>query len=114
MELKTSAYHIIYDPNTATILCQGSLSLNGTQEYLPLFELLKKATDTTSQRLTLDLRQLEFLNSSGINTMTKFIINARNKPTLQVEVIGHQEILWQVRLLKNFQRLMPNLIMKLE
>lgn len=114
MELKTNDYHIVYHQNIATIICKGSLLLNGTLEYAPLSQLLNKAAQEEQFQLTLDVRQLDFLNSLGINTMTKFVITVRNKQTLQLRVIGQGEVPWQVKLLKNFQRLMPELAMVLE
>lgn len=114
MELKTSDYHIIYHQHTATISCKGSLLLNGTEEYAPISRLLTQAAQEERAQLTLDVRQLDFLNSLGINTMTKFVITVRNKQTLQLRVIGQGKIPWQVKLLRNFQRLMPELALVLE
>ncbi|MCP4699215.1 MAG: hypothetical protein GY862_20555 [Gammaproteobacteria bacterium] len=114
MEIRSDDYSVIYDAKTATISCTGSFLLSGTEEYAPILELLLSAVRDESDLLSLDLRDLEFLNSSGINTLTKFVINIRNQSTSQLVVHGHQGIPWQVRLLKNLQRLMPALQMKLE
>jgi hypothetical protein len=109
MEIKTDDYVIAYHKDTATIICEGSLLLSGSDEYAPILDLLTKAADDQDSHLTLDLRELEFLNSSGINTLTKFVISIRNRQTLSLTGIGYEEIPWQVRLLKNLQRLMPDL-----
>lgn len=114
MEIKTDDYHIAYDEANAIVTCQGSLLLSGTDEYAPILELLTQAAVQQTEKLTLDLRPLEFLNSSGINTLTKFVINVRNQQNLQLIGIGYEEIPWQVRLLKNLQRLMPDLQLTLE
>jgi hypothetical protein len=68
--------------------------------------------------ITLDLRKLEFLNSSGINVLSKFIIKVRqhrerqakeNQPETNMVVYGSQTIPWQSKSIKNLQRLMPSL-----
>lgn len=114
MEIKTDDYHIAYDKEQATVTCKGSLLLSGSDEYAPILELLIQAATQQNEQLTLDLRPLEFLNSSGINTLTKFVINVRNRQNLQLIGLGYEEIPWQVRLLRNLQRLMPDLQLNLE
>ncbi|MDM8546499.1 slr1659 superfamily regulator [Candidatus Venteria ishoeyi] len=110
MEIKTEEYSINYDDEHHTIYCKGSLLLSGSEEYAPLLELMLGAIEKNHEgKLQLNVQELEFLNSSGINTMTKFVINARNQKTVNLTVTGYAEIPWQVRLLKNLQRLMPNL-----
>lgn len=87
--------------------------LSGTEEYTPILDLLTAAAEQQEERLSLDLRELEFLNSSGINTLTKFVIFVRKKQTLHLIVLGYESVPWQVRLLKNLQRLLPQLEMQL-
>lgn len=115
MEIKSQDYSVIYHQDSAAVTCEGSFLLSGSEEYLPILQLLNDAADQQSGKsLTLDLRKLEFLNSSGINTFTKFVINVRNKAAVQLTVRGYENIPWQVRLLKNLQRLMPTLTMQLD
>jgi len=114
MDIKTDDYQVAYNPETSLVICKGSFLLSGTEEYAPILDLLNSAAEQQKEKLILDLRELEFLNSSGINTLTKFVINVRNKETLNLVVEGHEHIPWQVRLLKNLQRLMPALVLKLE
>ncbi len=114
MEITTEDYRVHYDPENATVTCCGSFLLSGSEEYAPILQLLNSAAEQQVNKLTLDLRELEFLNSSGINTLTKFVINVRNRQNLELTVLGYENIPWQVRLLKNLQRLMPSLVMQLE
>ena len=109
MDIRTDEYEIAYDANSGIIFCKGSLLLSGTEEYAPILQLMLDAAEEQKDSLALNVTELEFLNSSGINTMTKFVINVRNKKTLQLTVVGQETIPWQVRLLKNLQRLMPAL-----
>ncbi|RKZ48532.1 MAG: hypothetical protein DRR16_13420 [Candidatus Parabeggiatoa sp. nov. 3] len=114
MEIKTDDYAVTYDPETAIVVCKGSLLLSSAEEYAPILDLLTTAADEQSTKLTVDVKELEFLNSSGINTFTKFVVKVRKKQTLQLEAVGYGSIPWQVRLLKNLQRLLPTLALKLE
>ena len=117
MEIKADKYSIVYDHDTATISCTGSLLLNGAKEYEPILQLLNMAAEQQQQKtLTIDLRELKFLNSSGINMMTKFVINVSDIKSLDIElvVIGSKKIAWQEKLSKNLRRLMPTLKAKLE
>ena len=117
MEIKTEKYNIIYEPTAATITCSGSLLLNGIKEYEPILQLFNTAAEQQQpNRLTVDMRELRFLNSSGINMMTKFVINVSDIKMLKlkVEIVCDRKIAWQEKLSKNLRRLMPALIVKLE
>ncbi len=117
MEIKADKYNITYDPTIATVTCEGSLLLNGTKEYEPILQLFNKAAEEQQpNKLTIDLRNLKFLNSSGINMMTKFVINVGDIKALdlELEVVGYKKVAWQEKLSKNLRRLMPGLVVKLE
>lgn len=114
MEIKTNDYHVIYDESKATVRCTGSFRLNGVDEYTPIVDLLKDAADAQPEALTLDLRQLEFLNSSGINVLSKFVISMRQRPNSKLTVIGSKRVPWQGKSLLNLQRLMPTLTLNME
>lgn len=114
MEIQSKDYSIFYDSVTETISCQGSLRLNGMEEYAPIVQLLNDVAEHDPPTLTLNLRNLEFLNSSGINVISKFVIKVRQKGTMQMVVLGSKNIPWQGKSLKNLQRLMPKLQLELE
>lgn len=117
MEIKADKYSVTYDSDIATVTCKGSLLLNGAKEYEPILQLFNMAAEQQQPNsLAIDLRELKFLNSSGINMMTKFVINVCDIKALDLElvVIGQKKIAWQDKLLKNLRRLMPTLKAKLE
>ncbi len=114
MEIKGEDYAVWYEAETATILCKGSLRLSSMEDYAPIIQLLSDVTDQEPAMMTLDLRRLEFLNSSGINVLSKFVIKVRQKGSIQIAVRGSQETPWQVKSLKNLQRLMPSLVLQFD
>lgn len=114
MEIKTENYAIQYDAETQTVICQGTLRLGGMTDYAPIIELLDQAVATQPATLTLNLQKLEFLNSSGINVLSKFVIKVRQQEEMQLLILGSNDIPWQGKSLKNLQRLMPSLELILE
>lgn len=109
MEIKTEEYLIRYDNQTTTINCEGSLRLNGMEDYNPIVQLFEQVACQDPALITFDLRRLSFLNSSGINVLSKFIIKVRQRKNMQIVVKGSHNIPWQGKSLKNLQRLMPTL-----
>jgi len=107
--LITEDFQICPDPEAGLVTLSGSLRLAGAEEYAPIAEILEATVTAHPEKITLDLRQLEFLNSSGINMLSKFILNRRQSPQTQVTILGSVEIPWQSRSLKNLQRLLPTL-----
>ncbi len=114
MEITHDDYVVRYDPATATVVCQGSFRLQGSEEYAPILQLLTEAADAKPATLVLDLRALRFLNSSGINTLSKFVLQVRKHNASQVVVKGSSQFPWQQKSLKNFQRLLPGLQLEIE
>lgn len=107
LEVKDNEYCVRYDPETKTVAFQGELQLNGMDEYSPIMALLEKVVNQEPPVLTLDLRELEFLNSSGVNVLLSLVIKVRDKQTIQLIVEGSEKISWQSRSLNNIRRLMP-------
>ncbi|MGK7879797.1 MAG: hypothetical protein AB4060_06805 [Crocosphaera sp.] len=114
MEVKGENYSVTYDNETITVNFQGSLRLGGMEEYAPIVKLLNQVVDMEPEIITLDLKTLKFLNSSGISMLSKFVINIRKKKSSAIAVKGSNAIPWQGKSLKNLQRLMPTLTLELE
>jgi len=114
VELSHANYHVTYDPSTATITCQGSFRLQGNAEYDPILQMLTEAADARPTTLTLDVRALQFLNSSGIDMLSKFVLQVRKHHVSQVVIKGSSQFPWQLKSLKNFQRLLAGLQLEIE
>ncbi|HEY9629166.1 MAG TPA: STAS domain-containing protein [Coleofasciculaceae cyanobacterium] len=109
MEIATEKYSVQYDQDTHLVIFRGSLRLADLEEHAPIVELLNQALTDHPATLTLNLQQLEFLNSSGINVLSKFVLKIRDQENIKLVVQGANAIPWQKKSLGNLQRLMPQL-----
>lgn len=64
--------------------------------------------------MTLDLRELAFLNSSGISMLSKFVLSVRKKKGVQLVVLGSNDMPWQGKSLKNLEKLLPGVKLEIE
>ena len=108
MNIEGENYSLIYDEAANQVAISGSLRLNGLEEYKPILDALNQGIEAGSS-MQLDLSGLEFLNSSGIAMLSKFIINARSKDGFALTITGSTKVPWQGKSLKNLQRLWPAL-----
>ncbi|MGD1920883.1 MAG: STAS domain-containing protein [Pleurocapsa sp.] len=88
MEIKTENYKVLYDDKSNNIIFDGSLRLNGTAEYASITELLNNVAQQEPEKIILDLKELNFLNSSGISILSKFVINIRRRKKFQMVAVG--------------------------
>lgn len=114
MDITHDDYQINFDEANGIVTCQGSFRLSGGDEYQPILDLLISAADAKPDTLTLDVRELQFLNSSGINTLSKFVLQVRKHNSSQIVIKGNAAFPWQAKSLKNFQRLLPALQLEIE
>jgi hypothetical protein len=108
MEIKGSNYRVWYEPSEVKVCFEGILRLSGAQEYQPIEDLLEKVLASEPKAVTLDLRALSFLNSSGINVIYKFAIATRKKGDLQLVVHGSKAVPWQEKSLPNLKKFNSN------
>ena len=105
-------YEALYNKDENTVVIKGTLRLNGISEYQSITDILTTACEA-GQTLILDLRDLQFLNSSGIATFSKFVLQARAKDDFSLTILGSREIPWQGKSLINLRRLMPALVLEI-
>ena len=111
--LSGEGYVVELDAGRDTVSMTGALRLGGLSQYGPISRMLEDALDGRSQ-LTIDLTGLEFLNSSGIATLSKFVISARNRNECALVIRGSNDIAWQGKSLNNLKRLMPSLELRFD
>lgn len=107
MEIKGEDYLVTYNETRSTMEFFGTIRLRDTADYSAISDLLDSAHAKASDELVLDFRNLNFLNSAGINTISKFVITARRADTAALKVVGNSQISWQQKSLKNLQKLWP-------
>jgi hypothetical protein len=114
MEINGENYRVFYDQSTAHMTLEGSLRLQGVNEYEPIVQILDEMAAHAQPTLTLNLQALEFLNSSGINILSRFVIKLRKQGDHHLIIQGNKQFSWQTKSLKNLERLMPGLMLELE
>ncbi len=102
-------YLVELDEEQILVKFSGELSLGGAAEYNPIKDLLELVAENEPENMTIDLKELSFLNSSGISMLSKFVISLRKKKRIQLIIIGSEQISWQKKSLKNLQKFLPGL-----
>lgn len=114
MEVKGENYNVWYDNGNSAVNFSGTLRLTGMKDYAPILDLLNNIAEKQPGQIILNLQQLEFLNSSGISMLSKFIIGMRKRKSSQMIILASQDIPWQGKSLKNLQRLLPTLKLEIQ
>jgi len=114
MEINGEGYDVRYDQGEATVICSGSFDLRGKEGYGEIVKLLGQVVDEGKPIMNLDLREVEFLNSSGITTLGGFIIKLRDKKVSRLCVLCSSKYTWQSRSMRGLQKLMPDMSIEFE
>ncbi len=113
-EVKGEDYVVEYDSDSTTVKFRGELALGGPKEYAPINDLFAQAIDQNPDVITVDLRELAFLNSSGISMLSKFVLGLRKQKSIQLVILGSDDMPWQGKSLKNLQKFLPSLKLEIE
>ena len=93
----------LIDENTVRL--SGTFRLQGKERYLEVMGLLENAIQSANGELTIDMTDLNFLNSSGVSSLSIFVIQAREAGHKKIKIIGSKKHSWQAKSLRNFQKL---------
>lgn len=111
--LSGESFEVRREESNSIVVFKGALRLSGTEDYAPILDMLKETLITPTTPILLDLRELDFLNSSGITMLSRFVIEARDCDGIHLEILACEAVPWHARSLKNLQRLMPALNIRL-
>lgn len=103
------SFEIRLEDDNSTVFFKGALRLSGVEDYAPILDILKETLIDSATKVVLDLRELDYLNSSGLTMFSRFVIEARDRAGINVQVLASGAVPWHGRSLKNLQRLMPSL-----
>ncbi|OGV45056.1 MAG: hypothetical protein A2017_05750 [Lentisphaerae bacterium GWF2_44_16] len=106
MEMKGSGYNLNFDEKTGVVSFKGTFRCSN-EEYAEITKTLNELAGNKPEKITLDLTEMEFLNSSGINMFAKFVISMRNKGETMLEMKGSNKFPWQGKSLPNLKKLYP-------
>ena len=105
MKVAADKYSVEFDKEAKKVTFKGTLRLQDKEQYREIHDLLlSSANETSDNSLELDMCQLKFLNSSGISSLSLFMIQMR-KQGKKIHIMGSESIPWQVKSLRNFQKL---------
>lgn len=107
MEVKTNDFHA-WSEGTEIHL-EGTMRLAGSEAYAPIYALMIDVLDRATPSVTMNLSNLEYLNSSGINMIAKFTIEIRKRENIHLIIKGSDQIPWQKKSLRNLKKLLPEL-----
>jgi hypothetical protein len=111
--IQGESFEIRLEEDNSTVSFKGALRLTGMEDYAPILEMLKGTLSNPAAIVVLDFRELDFLNSSGITMFSRFVIEARDRAGVNLHFLASESVPWHARSLKNLQRLMPSLEIRL-
>ncbi len=110
MKIEGKTYKLDFDEGR-TLKISGKIS-EKPEEYKKMDSFFEKVIETVSElrELTVDLRELIFINTSGIKAFcVSLLMEADEVEGLRMKILCNRSLDWQVDAMPAFQNLMDNL-----
>ncbi len=108
MEIKGPNYRVWVDSTQTVVSMEGVLQLGGAASYGPIEHLLAPFLAAPPPVITLDVRALSVLDTSGISVLYNFAVSLRNKGPIALVVRGTHLYAWQGTSLPNMAKFNPH------
>ena len=113
MEIRENEYQVTYDPQARRLTISGTIRLLN-KDYRDIRALFDQVLFLGPPTLEIDLRSLRMLNSSGINALSRFVIELRSRGGIGVTFRGARGDAWQQKTLMMMRHLLPTATVALE
>lgn len=102
-DIKTDAYEILHITESEVSI-KGKLRLPSPSAYNPQFLPIQDAITNVKRKYFIDISELEYLNSSGINAIAKLVLHARSKEKELILKVS-RKIPWQDKTIVSLSKL---------
>lgn len=106
MEIHDKEFTVTYDPQVGSLRFTGVLRLM-TKDYRDIQELLEQILRAAPPALDIDVQALDMINSSGLNTLSRFVLGLRSRPQTRVTIHGSKRVVWHAKTLTNMKHFLP-------
>lgn len=86
MNITTEDYSVVYDPGTVTLTFRGTIRLYGEDGYADIRAMLDKLSSAQPPMIILDFRELEMMNSPGMNVLSSFVLRLRKAQSTHLSI----------------------------
>jgi len=110
--LKTEGLYIIPEAgadNVMRVVMSGAVEMRDPGDVLNPYwaSIDEQARERSMQRVELDVRDLNFMNSSGILTLVRWITKLKNAPAYQLVLEYDRNVTWQRTSIPTLAKLAP-------
>ncbi len=107
MDIERDDYKLTYENGVIKITGKLSIML---EEYEGIEEFFEKIVKSQPAALTLDIRDLEYLNSSGIKTIcVNLLLEADEIDDFRMKILCSKQYTWQEETIPTFEDLISNM-----
>jgi hypothetical protein len=107
MEIKDKEFTLKFDASTGRLVFSGLLR-RMSKDYKEIQDLLDHVARSPPAKLDIDIFGLQMMNSSGLNTLSRFILGLRAKAGVLVTFVGAKDIVWHAKTLQNMKHFLPS------